>query len=482
MNMTETTITSDKLLITKAKRKAAEWMPFLQSFFGPMRCKATTKVPRASVDQYGRMYYNPDFFNSLGVDTVAYIILHETLHCVLSHCKRTQRMVPDPSKRKYFLANVAQDLCIQQALAKELGGFEPADIIRIDQFQGRPGFAPKRSSEQYYEALLADEKAQANQPQPQPQPGEDEEDESEADDETTDDAEDGDSEGGDQDGEGEESDAGSGSGSGGAKGDSESSDGGDASDLPPYGDICSPEDAGSNSDGVPREWEDEPTLADVSGMEKKLRDVEQVLDDLDPSKGSGAGDIRQALKARLRPLPDPFDQLRHVVGQAVSSPVGIPDLTYRKWPRRTLPGSARLRGIQRLQPTATILLDTSGSMEDCDVKSRALAIVAKGISRLQAPRIVCCDGAIQSAKKVANMQHFVWSGGGGTHMDKGLIEVDKKYRPDTIVIITDGITNWPSQPTRAKVVCALCSPRWAERIPKWIKVVHLYREGNKYVL
>jgi hypothetical protein len=50
------------------------------------------------------------------------------------------------------------------------------------------------------------------------------------------------------------------------------------------------------------------------------------------------------------------------------------------------------------------------------------------------------------------------------------------------VIITDGITNWPSQPTRAKVVCALCSPRWAERIPKWIKVVHLYREGNKYVL
>ena len=80
------------------------------------------------------------------------------------------------------------------------------------------------------------------------------------------------------------------------------------------------------------------------------------------------------------------------------------------------------------------------------------------------------------------MQHFVWSGGGGTHMDKGLIEVDKKYRPDTIVIITDGITNWPSQPTRAKVVCALCSPRWAERIPKWIKVVHLYREGNKYVL
>jgi len=203
---------------------------------------------------------------------------------------------------------------------------------------------------------------------------------------------------------------------------------------------------------------------------------------MDPRKGTGAGDIREALKARLRPMPDPFDQLKHVVSKSISSPVGQPNLTYRKWPRRVLPGKARLRGVERLQPEATILLDTSGSMLSCSIKERAMAIVAKGISRLQNPRIVCCDGAIQSAKRVANMQHFTWDGGGGTDMAAGLVYVDTKYQPDTIVIITDGITYWPAKPTRAKVVCALCRPEWANRIPKWIKVVHLYREGRRYVL
>lgn len=530
---TTTTISEDRILITRAKRKAAEWMPFLQSVFMPMRCTPTPKVPTAAVDQYGRMYYNPEFFGKLSVEVVAYIILHECLHCVLSHHKRTQRMCPNIDAQKALLANIAQDLCIQQALAQQIGVHEPDGIVTIPKWQHVPGITAGRTSEQYFEALCTWQasKPKTPTPPPPPQPSEDEDEEDNDDEEqdnhstptpaddgdTTDDAEDGDSEQdsdddyqpGDGDGESEDGDEDSasggqgsgegesesdGSGEGEGQGESSSSDGEaggeggsgqtqlDTEGMPEMGEICNPAHAGSGSDGVAKEWEEEPTLADVSNMEKRLREAEAALDEMNPRIGSGAGMIRQSLKARLHPQPDPFDQLKHVVARSIASPVGNPDLTYRKYPRRTLPGAARLRGVQRLQPEATILLDTSGSMMTNDIMARALAVVAKGISRLQNPRVVCCDGAIQSAKRIANMSNFQWDGGGGTDMAAGLIHVDKTYKPDSIVIITDGITYWPKQPTRAKVICALCSPAWAEQVPKWITTVHLYRTGNQYVL
>jgi predicted metal-dependent peptidase len=519
--MTTTTIADHRLKIAKAKRRAAEWMPFLQSFFQPMRCSPSQSVPTAGVDQYGRMYYNVEFINKLSVDVLAYIILHECLHCVLSHCKRTKRMEPNLTPHKAWLANIAQDLCIQQALLKQIGNHEPDNIIRIQEWTHIPGITPGRTSEQYYEALLkwTKEKDEEREKEKGRTPGDSESDE-ESDDEsmedcdetdrdgddseTTDDAEDGDSEqdGGDSESDGDqrggsgdegesdsESDGDSESGGSGSGSPSESEAGSSGTpdvpenyQFPTSGEVLNPADAGSNSDGVEKEWEEDPTVSDIANVEHKLRQVEEELDELAPHKGSGAGQIRQALKARLRPLPDPFDQLKHVVSRAIAAPQGVPQLTYQKWPRRSLPGKARLRGVQRLQPEATILLDTSGSMESCSVKDKALAIVAKGVSRLQNPRVVCCDGAVQSAKRVSNMSRFSWDGGGGTDMVQGLIYTDKTYKPDTIVIITDGITDWPKTPTKAKVICALCRPEWASRVPKWITTVHLYKQGETYVL
>lgn len=511
--MTTVTLEDHRLKIAKAKKKAGEWMPFLQSFFQPMRCSPSKSVPTAAVDQYGRMYYNVEFVNQLSVEVMAYVILHECLHCVLSHCKRTRRMEPDLTQFKAYLANVAQDLCIQQALAKEIGSHEPAGIIRLPAWTHIPGITAGRTSEQYYEALLkwTKEKDEEREKGRTPEDDEDEESDDDGDEggDTTDDAEDGDLEqdggegqsdedgndpqsggGGESEGNEEGEQSGSGSGAGQSEGDEESDGPGNSGpgpipddyQFPKSGDVLDPAEAGSNSDGVEKEWEEDPTVADIANVEHKLREVEEALDELAPHKGSGAGQIRQALKARLRPLPDPFDQLKHVVSKAISAPQGSPQLTYKKWPRRSLPGNARLRGVERLQPEATILLDTSGSMDDCKVKQKALAIIAKGVSRLQNPRVVCCDGAVQSAKRVANMSRFSWDGGGGTDMAEGLIYTDQKFKPDTIVIITDGITDWPKTPTKAKVVCALCRPEWASRVPKWITTVHLYRQGEPYVL
>jgi predicted metal-dependent peptidase len=514
------TIPAHKLKIVKAKQKAAEWMPYLQSVFGPMRCIATAKCPRAAVDKYGKMYYNPEFVMGLSIETLAYIVLHETLHLVLSHHKRTEKMIPEGemTSQKAYVSNVAQDLSIYQILAEEIDKcYEPQNIVTLPALSHIPGIVRNRTSENYYEVLLKyyeDQKDKSPTPPPpptDPEDGDEDEDESLVEDESygedTDDSDFGDGDesetedddtpgsyGGSPQDEEDDEDGGDSqpeTGSGDVepqskdrqpkedgKGDGSQSDPSDY--FPDFGDVCNPGDAGSNSDGIEKEWEEEPTLADLATAEKRLREAEEALEELDPCVGSGAGNIRQSLKARLHPFPDPFDQLKTVVARTVASPVGSPELTYRKWPRRQLPGKCRLRGTEKYTPEATILLDTSGSMLSSDVQQKALAIVAKGISRLQNPRIVCCDGAIQSAKRVCNMNQFQWDGGGGTDMAAGLIYVDKTYKPDSIVIITDGFTAWPSVPLRAKVVCALCRPEWANKVPKWITTVHLYRKGEGY--
>jgi len=64
-----------------------------------------------------------------------------------------------------------------------------------------------------------------------------------------------------------------------------------------------------------------------------------------------------------------------------------------------------------------------------------------------------------------------WDGGGGTDMTIVLEAADKKYKPDVIVLVTDGYTPWPAQRTRYRLVVACTTdapvPEWAVtcRIP-----------------
>jgi hypothetical protein len=74
-----------------------------------------------------------------------------------------------------------------------------------------------------------------------------------------------------------------------------------------------------------------------------------------------------------------------------------------------------------------------------------------------------------------DVQNFEWEGGGGTDMARALREVDRDERPDSIVLITDAATDWPSRQTRAKVVVALTQDSYyRQQIPRWCKTVPLY--------
>jgi predicted metal-dependent peptidase len=183
--------------------------------------------------------------------------------------------------------------------------------------------------------------------------------------------------------------------------------------------------------------------------------------------GNVPGAIRKALGNKLRPQPDPFDCLRAACARAVSSPVGAPDYTYRRISRRQVEGQPRLKGVQKLTPNAVIVLDTSGSMLDAETEAKALTVVASGLRRLRSVRVIGGDTNITSNKQVSSLKQLEWLGGGGTSMKTVLEAVDKEHRPDAIVLITDGETDWPER-LRAKLVVALTqtmpAPSWATAV------------------
>lgn len=415
------TLTTVQRLLTKAKLRLRTWVPYLTHIFSMMRTVETKDVPTMAVDQYNRLYCNPEFMESLSLGELAYCLLHEVMHVVLSHCRRFKAAVPQATERERYAWNVAGDLVIQQMLARLYGEHEPSGIIRIDgcipntsvDFLSIPGLSRGMMVEQYFGLLL---------PHIPPQP---------------------------------------------------QGDGGNPLD---------PMNAGSNSDGTPREYEKQPTVADCAMVDHALREAEKKIEKAEAtSPGSVPGQLRQALKARLHKQPDPFNELRTVITRTVANPAGQEEFTYAVYNRRQQADGVRRRGVRRWSPECTIIIDTSGSMRGYE--SRALTTIAQGLRRVQRPRVVAFDSQIQEAKRISSLSEFTFCGYGGTDMTAAITDEDRRRPnpPDCIVLVTDGETSWPTQPTRAKLVIALVKGGVTySQPPSWAKVIDLTKEGPGY--
>lgn len=444
--------------LTKAKLMAKGWMPYLSHVLSSMRTYVGNDVPTMAVDEHGRLYVNESWVQTLSVKQAAYVLLHEVLHIVLSHAKRRKAALPNPDGEQAYFWNVAADLCIQQMLARHHRDHEPESGIKISgelrgvRFLDIPGLTGGMTTEKYY-ALLWDYFSRQPKQQPQqPMP-----------------------------------DKGDGPSCGGG-GDNQQ-DGGSGDNEPESGDeeggeeqALDPGQCGSGSDGIKREYEKPTRLAEQAMMESKLAEVEKRIEEAESkAPGSTPGELRQALEARLRPAPDPFDQLRGIVARSVASPLGADDYTYRRLNRRQPHNIARLRGVVRFAPECSVILDTSGSMCDGTTQAKAVNAVAQGLRKVQRPRVIQFDTRVQDARRLDSMKHFQWCGGGGTDMTAAIEQEDKEHRPDAIVLITDGETRWPTQPTRARLIVALCrKPGFGGPIPAWAKVVRCYEEGPQY--
>jgi predicted metal-dependent peptidase len=198
--------------------------------------------------------------------------------------------------------------------------------------------------------------------------------------------------------------------------------------------------------------------------------------------GSVPGALKAAVDLKIRPQPDPFDVLRAAVARAVASPVGCPDYTLRKFSRRQQQDGPRLRGTKTEMPNCVIILDTSGSMAlvggGSERAQRAFDVIAKGVRRLRAVKVVCFDARLHGRQVVTSAKNFKVQGGGGTDMAEAIEQVDREDRPDAIILITDLETGWPKQKPRARVVVAAVSTSYGvDAVPAWARLVDVSKGG-----
>jgi predicted metal-dependent peptidase len=476
-----TNFTPGRTRIAQFRLAAQETAPYMGQYIHSLIPVERAGIGTMAVDKFGRLYYDPAFVTSITAECGAFTILHEALHVVFSHASMAERIVgPNGKPISYKVWNFAVDMVVNGVL-REFVRHAPEGIITAERF----GLPPKLTAIEYYHLLLqANEQAEQQEQESKDddqQQGDgdsdadsgadesgDEEGEDDAESGAGSDPEDGEedapSEGGEDAGEPADGEA---DGEGGESGDGEESgdQSGDGGDEGGEEVTDHQGDGGSCSDGKPRDYE---LPADDSWEDREFS-MATDLENKCESTGWGnvPGAIRKALGHKLRPQPDPFDMLRAACARAVSSPLGAPDYTYRRISRRQVEGQPRLKGVQKLTPNAVIVLDTSGSMLDAETEAKALTVVASGLRRLRSVRVIGGDTRITTNKQVTTLKQLDWCGGGGTSMKTVLEAVDKEHRPDAIVLITDGATDWPEK-LRAKLVVALTQPLPA---PSWATAI-----------
>ncbi|MCW2607390.1 MAG: hypothetical protein JWO60_2083, partial [Frankiales bacterium] len=233
-------------------------------------------------------------------------------------------------------------------------------------------------------------------------------------------------------------------------------------------------DCGSGADGARRLWDGDE--GGLSGEDARL--VRQETAARVAAQGRERGDVpagwRRWAEDVLEPVVDWRRELASLVRRGVADVVGRTDHTYRRRSRRDLPGLV-LPGMHRPLPRVCVLIDTSASMTPVHLAA-ALGEVAGVLRSLGVRRtglqVLCCDTSATAAARVLDARDVRLVGGGGTELAAGIDAVaGLRPRPDVVVVLTDGGTDWPAEPPRSRVVVALLGDEGHP--PPWGKTVHV---------
>ncbi|MFI5912925.1 VWA-like domain-containing protein [Dactylosporangium sp. NPDC051541] len=194
-------------------------------------------------------------------------------------------------------------------------------------------------------------------------------------------------------------------------------------------------------------------------------------------RGSVPGGWLRWADSVAEPVIDWRRRLTGALRQAVVWASGAVDYTYARPGRR----SGALRGVvlpslRQPLPRVAIVVDTSGSMGD-DELSACLAEVT-GVLRAVGIRgnrvtVLACDADVQAVTRVSRADQVQLSGGGGTDMRVGIERARRGPEPpNIIVVLTDGLTPWPDEPTNCRVIAGLIGSDPPDT-PPWIEAVHI---------
>ncbi len=459
--------------LAEARILAARKMPYMTHQVMSLLPVEKPGLGTMAVDDYGRMYFDPVFLEERDLQHLSFVVLHEALHVWGRHSKRAKRLLGEkPARDRLGAWRKAVDASVNDVL--EQSGLQcPAEGVT----PGKLGLPRNKTPEEYFDLLV--QQAEQGQGQPQQQPadngGQDQpqQQQQEGDGDESQ-AEDQEGQGkGQGDGQGDAGDEGEGQADGQGEGQGEG-----------LGDANAAETGGSSADGQPRPWEDGPPSEDHPGMaehEQNLVEaaVAKAIEQHQQQRGRGSvpGGLARQAADLLHPKVDPARELLAKVRFAVGCTSGFGDFTYRRLNRRQPAGGALLPAHVKPIPRVTVIIDTSGSMNESDL-ALALGVLGNALRSLPDPRglrVLAGDTAVACAKNVFRPEQIELNGGGGTDMSALIVAAaEERPAPKAILVVTDGETGWPSAPVAPRVVaCLTRKPRCCSMPPAWIDTVVL---------
>ncbi|MGD0558765.1 MAG: VWA-like domain-containing protein [Streptosporangiaceae bacterium] len=239
-------------------------------------------------------------------------------------------------------------------------------------------------------------------------------------------------------------------------------------------------DCGSGAHGRDDGTGDGEQEPEEAGLDPWRSDLlrRQVAQDVMREPGSVPAGLRRWAAEVLTPRVDWRRLLAAELRRAIADVAGAADYSYRRPSRRaTAVPNIVLPALRRPVPEVAVVCDTSGSMTD-GLLALALAEVegllrALGLSL----RLLACDAAVSSVRRVTSVRDVILTGGGGTDMGSGIAAAERlRPRPGVTVVLTDGFTPWPPfAPKGMRVVCGILGAHGSTG-PAWARSVRIERE------
>ena len=239
-------------------------------------------------------------------------------------------------------------------------------------------------------------------------------------------------------------------------------------------------DCGSGVHGRVAAWEPPPPTDGQPGVghdEQELLRRRVAADIARAAADEASASLRSWADEVLHPSTDWRRELAALLRRSLSVTAGAVDYSYRRPSRRAgATSGVVLPALRRPTVEVAVICDTSASVDD-----RQLAVAVTEIDGIlrsvgsRSVRVLACDSAVQTVRRVTRGRDVSLAGGGGTDMAVGIDAATAlRPSPDVVIVVTDGFTPWPdAAPTPRVLVALLHSPDSLPppEAPSWASVV-----------
>ena len=238
---------------------------------------------------------------------------------------------------------------------------------------------------------------------------------------------------------------------------------------------------GSGAGGAPQPWEvpaDQTAVPGVHGADQVVlrRQTAHAITEHAKTRGNVPAGLRRWAHDQTTTAPLPWRKvLAQTVRRSLTLAAGRITYSYARPGRRRLPGIV-VPAMRAPRVRTAVVVDTSGSMSPDDLAAALVQIdgVVKGVGG--SIDVLTCDAESGDAHRVRAAREVVLTGGGGTDMRVGIAAAERlRERPDVVVVLTDGFTPWPDQPTRAHLIVVVigASEQIVAMVPTWATALHI---------